>query len=64
MKHVFCRRRTGLADVNSLADLLAGAWPSRERSPTLPTSTRLGRDVGLPELELGRPLRTPFGQKP
>jgi len=63
MTHLPYRRHTRLAGVYSLADLLAGAWTARAGSPSLPTSARLRRDVGLPALDDERPFYTPFGRK-
>jgi hypothetical protein len=45
------RRHRRLTGVASLFDLALRAWSPDPARPRLPTSARLRRDIGLPEIE-------------
>lgn len=53
MQTLMYRRHHRLSGVLSLFDLASKAWSSNTDAPRLPTSARLRRDIGLPEIEEG-----------
>lgn len=45
------RRKPRLSGIASLCHVALGALPGGTMAPKLPTSARLRRDIGLPEIE-------------
>jgi hypothetical protein len=46
-----CRRHRRLTGIVTLFDLALRVWSPGPERPRLPTSARLRRDIGLPEIE-------------
>ncbi|MGI1663578.1 hypothetical protein ACRDNQ_15165 [Palleronia sp. KMU-117] len=63
MSSLLSRPRNRLAGFRALFGLTVGRTLSVNRSPSLPTASRLRRDIGLPEIDPEPPIHAFFGRR-